>query len=173
MNIPYVFEAGNKAKAEEVNENFQAVSDKLEEQANNILTVKANLNAQIESLNTSITNSNEEVNKKFETVNDSLGNLSDGVASIFEKIAPKYSSGININNGWIATNYGWINWNSGAIGDGSTARLCINDVEVGLHSYYKYGDVQRLQYMVSKGDKVTFTNKTSAKFFPCKGDVKE
>lgn len=88
-----------------------------------------------------------------------------------QNIIPDYSKGTDITSGWTATSTGWVNWNGGQAGDKSTRYLYVNGVVVGQHSYYKYGDNYRCQFLVAKGDVITFGKSTSAKFFPCKGDV--
>lgn len=54
MNLPFKFSAGKKAKADEVNANFQALLTGMEEQGTsllaNISTVKANIQSSIETL---------------------------------------------------------------------------------------------------------------------------
>ena len=106
---------------------------------------------------------------QIDSVENEVEDVSERVDDIFSVIAPNYSAGFNINSGWTATMSGYINWNCGVAGDHSTRRLYINGAEVGYHSYYKYGDSLNFQFMVRKGDLISFEQGTTAKFFPCRG----
>ena len=91
------------------------------------------------------------------------------VNSVFVAIAPDYKSGKTLTSGDKMTTHGWVNWNGGTIGDSSTAQMYVNGVGVGYHTYYKYGDKYKTMFYVNKDDVITFTNGTSAVFYPCKG----
>ena len=170
---------GTLADPEVVNENFEYLEEMITDTAAKIYTNNTSLESKFStlsnSLNSKIDDFSDAISGDITTdINNLKNNVSDinnKVTNIFNIIAPNYQAGYEISSGWVAQKCGYVNWYSGAAGDGTTRRLYINGVEVGFHSYYKYGDPHRIQYMISKGDVVTFESGTTAKFFPCKGGI--
>lgn len=166
---------GSEASSALLNSNFNCLQEQIIEINTSFETLKEQNEAQIGVVTASITSQLEtfqkQLNEKIEEVNNSLSTVTTTVSSLLQNIVPDYSKGTDIKSGWTATSAGWVNWNGGQAGDKSTRYLYVNGVVVGQHSYYKYGDNYRCQFLVAKGDVITFGSKTSAKFFPCKGDV--
>ncbi|MCD7779801.1 MAG: hypothetical protein LUH05_03935 [Candidatus Gastranaerophilales bacterium] len=163
----HTWEEGENIYAEYLNGNNDYILDTLNTKTS---ALESTLEADVSSLTDKIdanTTSIETLETEFDEISDTL---SSAISGILANIAPKYSSATNISSGWTATSYGWVSWST-ASSQGSnsvTAYLRVNGVEVGYHYHYKYGNSYRMQYLVSKGDVITFTNST-AKFFPCKG----
>lgn len=160
VDILHEFEQKTPIKASEINDNFNYLKDNISDVNEDFISLKEELEAKIVTLNTQI---EAQLATFQEKLNTAIKNLPDYV--------PDYSNGIDIKTGWAATSTGWVNWNGGQAGDKSTRYLYINGVVVGQHSYYKYGDNYRCQFLVAEGDVITFGSGTSAKFFPCKGEV--
>lgn len=162
------FIPGEKIKASEVNSNFQYLLDRISDNAE---TLRTYLEQQIGMINSNIDSKISTLNVKIDNLSSKLDSTITNLSKIYTAIAPNYAKGVNISSGWTANNNGWINWNGSTIGDGTTAKLYINGIEIGLHSYYKYGDAFKTQFFINKGEKVTFTKGTSAVFYPCKGGL--
>lgn len=76
---------------------------------------------------------------------------------------PNYNGQYTINSGYIAPVGGWIDWMPQE-GDRGTHILWINDIEISRASHYKYNNSKRMQFIVKRGDKITFQG--SAIFVP-------
>lgn len=172
-------ENGSLADPEVVNLNFEYLDEQITDTAakiytNNtsleskIATLSDNTNKQIEDLTEQLTGG---ITENITDLNKNITSINTKINNIFDIIAPNYTAGFAISSGWKATKCGYVSWNSGTAGNGTTRRIYINGIEVGFHSYYKYGDSHRIQYMVRKGDVITFESGTSAKFFPCRGGI--
>ncbi len=161
----HTWEEGENIYAEYLNGNNDYILDTLNTKTS---ALESTLEADVSSLTNKIdanTTSIETLETEFDEISETLDSA---VSGILENIAPKYSSATTISSGWTATSYGWVSWCTSNENNNVTAYLRVNGVEVGYHYHYKYGNSYRMQYLVSKGDVITFTNST-AKFFPCKG----
>lgn len=172
-------EFGSLADPDVVNNNFEYLEEMITDTSAKIYTNNASLESKISTLSNStdqkiqnlsdqvtggITDDITDLNKDITSINTKLNN-------IFDIIAPNYKAGFDIASGWTATKSGYVNWYSGAAGNSTTRKLYVNGIEVGHHNYYKYGDPHRIQFMIRKGDVITFESGTSAKFFPCRGGI--
>ena len=83
-----------------------------------------------------------------------------------EVILPDYSKTVGISSGYVATTSGWIRWFPRE-GDGGSCALYVNDKEISASSHYKYRNNRDYQFIVKKGDKITFSSNSSAHFTPC------
>lgn len=155
------------AEVKPVNSNFEELRVAVNDNDDRITDLKTSLGGVQTQFNSQLLTLQEQLNE----ANNSLSTLTSTVSSLLQKIIPDYANGVTITSGWTATSTGWVNWNGGQAGDNTTRYLYVNGVIVGQHTYYKYGDNYRCQFLVSKGDVITFGKNTSAKFFPCKGDV--
>lgn len=166
---------GSEASSATLNHNFRCLAEKIEtfnslfKDFENEIGVKTKTLE--DSVKSQISTFQTQFSDKMKETESNLSNVSTTVSTLLQNIIPDYTKGETITTGFEAKKAGWVNWNGGAAGDGSTRRLYINDIEVGYHNYYKYGDRYRSQFLVGKGDKVTFQSGTSAIFFPCKGEI--
>lgn len=166
---------GSEASSAVLNNNFKCLDEKIHETNSAFDDFEESMKSKFVALEASISSQiatfQNQFSTKMQETENNLSKVSTTVSSLLQNIIPDYTKGETIATGYVATKAGWVNWNGGAAGDGSTRRLYINDIEVGYHNYYKYGDRYRCQFLVGKGDKVTFQSGTSAIFFPCKGEV--
>ena len=160
------FSEGQDILASEANQNNQFLLGKLSDNARQLTTY---VEQEITSMQSNIASVQATVQANINEVSTKVDNLKQDV--YLKGFIPDYSKGQAISSGFVAPSNGWVNWNGGQAGDSSSVYLWVNGVEVGYHSYYKYGDSYRCQFLVGKGDSITFSSKTSAKFFPCKGGV--
>lgn len=167
---------GSLADPDVINNNFKYLDDRITDAENKIYTNNANFESKISTLNNNINLNNKNLDEKIKSINEDISSVENNLSStnekltnIFNIIAPNYTKEFSISSGWVATTNGYVSWYSGH-NDNSQGYLWINGIEVSYHSSYKYTDPHRIQYMVSKGDVITFSGKgCSAKFFPCKG----
>lgn len=157
------FEEGENILASETNHNNQFLLSKLTDTTkqlteyvkqqltsiqSNLSSVQSTLQNNINELSTKITNSNESLKTYY---------------------IPNYSKGISITSGWTATKSGWINWSPTSINDGGNGNVKVNNIQVGYYQRYKYANIYTTQFLIGKGDKITFTSGITVKFYPCQG----
>lgn len=170
---------GSLADPDIINQNFSFIEDLINETTAKIYTNNSSLESKISTLDNSINKQVKDLSDKLtggitediSNINSNISQINTRINSIFDIIAPNYQAGYEIPSGWTAPVSGYVNWYSGEAGDRSTRRLYINGVEVGYHHYFKYADPHRMQFMVHRGDSISFETGTSAKFFPCRGGV--
>lgn len=160
------FSEGQDILASEANQNNQFLLSKLSDNAMQLTTY---VEQEITSMQSNIASVQATVQANIDEVSSKVDEFKTDVYT--KGFIPDYSKGQAISSGFTAPSNGWVNWNGSQPGDSSSVYLWVNGVEVGYHSYYKYGDSYRCQFLVGKGDSITFSSKTSAKFFPCKGGV--
>lgn len=72
MNLPYTFTAGTKAKAQEVNENFKAITEEMESMAQNALSNKSAMQALIDTQITNLENTARPIGQPIIRLNNTL-----------------------------------------------------------------------------------------------------
>lgn len=72
MNLPYQFTAGTKAKADEVNENFRAISEEVESLAQNVVNNKSSLQAIIDTQIKNLENTARPIGQPIFRLNNTL-----------------------------------------------------------------------------------------------------
>lgn len=160
------FSEGEDILASEANQNNQFLLSKLSDNAAQLTTY---VEEEITSMQSNIASVQATVQANIDEVGAKVNSLEQDIYT--KGFIPDYSNGQAISSGFVAPSNGWVNWNGSQPGDSSTVYLWINGVIVGYHTYYKYGDAYRCQFLVGEGDSITFSGGTSAKFFPCKGGV--
>jgi len=153
MNLPHTFVANTLAKAEQVNENFEAVVNEITAQGvellANIQTVNANASSQIATLRS-------DVDSAIDDVEDEIDSLSSDITDLSGKsYAPNYSRGISVSIPYTAPSNGWMyltvdgyDWEHPAY---------VNNKQVGVSCGYSGGKAVRngVMFMVSTGDVVS------------------
>lgn len=159
-----VFQAGEKAIAQEVNDNFSMLQEE-------ITTSIDGIKSDVQS---SFTEAKEQILGDIEVVNNSklnlnLDNVSDeGKEKIIGLIAPNYTAGYSISSGFVTPCLGWCYF--GGQSDG-TSSVKIDDVYFEV-SWDKDDGQSRGELFVCVGANTTinsFTRIREARFFPCKG----
>lgn len=166
---------GSEASSATLNHNFRCLAEKIETFNSLFKDFEDEIGVKTKTLEDSVKSQistfQTQFSDKMKETENNLSNVSATVSTLLQNIIPDYTKGEDIKTGYVATKAGWVNWNGGQAGDGSTRTLKVNDIEVGRHNYYKYGDSYRCQFLIGKGDTVVFGSGTSAKFFPCKGEI--
>lgn len=152
------FNEGEYIYASETNSNNQYLLSKLSDNAAQVQTF---VEGEISSIQSNVASIKATLQ----------GNIDAAKTDIYTKgFLPNYSAGVSISSGYKATKNGWVNWFMTGMNDGTTYYLKVNNVVVGESNQYKYLNNKRTQFLVSKGDTITFTGGTG-KFFPCKGGI--
>lgn len=68
---------------------------------------------------------------------------------------PNYNGQYTIGSGFVAPVSGWVDWLPQER-DGGTHQLYVNNISISHASHYKYGNSKRMQFIVKKGDRITF-----------------
>lgn len=78
---------------------------------------------------------------------------------------PDYSRTYGIPSGFVATESGWLSWYPRE-GDRGTSALYVNGVTISSVYHYKYRNDRNYNFIVKKGDTITFTSNSSVNFVP-------
>lgn len=86
-------------------------------------------------------------------------------------MTPDYTTITEIGSGFIVPLNGWVLWYGGIAGDNSGVHMWINNIQIGYHGYYKYGDNYAVLYPVNKNDVITFDTHPSigTHYIKCRG----
>jgi hypothetical protein len=170
MNLPHTFVANTLAKAEQVNENFEAVVNEITAQGvellANIQTVNANASSQIATLRSDVDSAIDDVEDELDGIRDDIGDIN---------FMPNYNGAISIsigksNNKYTVPQDGWI-YAHCYTGD-SDHGFYVNNKKVSSHRSSQYGGIGTYigtTFPVSKNDKVHGDNNGDGYLFPLKG----
>ena len=164
MNLPHTFVANTLAKAEQVNENFEAVVNEITAQGvellANIQTVNANVASQIATLRTDFESGIEEVQ-------DNVDDLADTVDAI--NFLPNYAAGVSFGSGYVCPSDGYVRADL-QIGHNISSNVYCNGIGVATAYYTWRGDYSGITrtviFPVKQGATITFHDLTTAIFYP-------
>lgn len=157
------FNEGEDILASQTNQNNQFLLNKLTDNAKQLLDYTKQ---QLSSIQSNLSSVQSTLQNNINKLSENMTNSNNSLKTYY---IPNYSKGISISSGWTATKNGWLNWSPINIDDGGSGNVKVNNVQVGYYSRYKYANIYNTQFLIGKGDKITFTSGITVKFYPCQG----